>query len=198
MPIDNQQELGLGVENALERLAADESYATEFQATFKKAPGKAELASALTAFLRALIVADSPVDRFRSGEITTLSNEARAGMWVYEGRGGCWRCHIGPNFSDGDFHNTGVGATDGVPAAGRDAVTQSASDAGKFRTPGLRMLTKTAPYMHDGSLATLEEVVQFYRDGGHANSNLSPKIKPLSLSDADASNLVAFLRALSE
>jgi len=197
LPIANPIEMGLDVEGAIERLGRDESYRAEFDRAYGARPDRGNLARALAAFVRALAVADSPVDRFRAGDPRALSFEERAGMWIYEGRGGCWRCHRGPNFSDESFHNTGVGAVDGRPQAGRGAITGEARDRGKFRTPGLRRLTETAPYMHDGSLGTLEEVVEFYRRGGGANSNLSSRLRPLELSDEDAAHLVAFLRALS-
>ena len=86
---------------------------------------------------------------------------------------------------------------EGEPARGRFKITGSDSDRGRFRTPGLRMLTKTAPYMHDGSIETLEEVVEFYRRGGNANDNLSDRMRKLRLTDKEATQLVAFLKALS-
>lgn len=198
MPIDNPLEMALGVENAVQGLAADEEYAKHFQDVYASPPTRENLASALSAFVRALTVANSPVDRFRKGAATELTASEQAGLWLFEGRGQCWRCHNGPNFSDESFHNTGVGSTDGVPESGRGAITEDAADLGKFRTPGLRMLTKTAPYMHDGSMKSLQEVVEFYRDGGRANSNLSKDIRELRLSDEDVQNLVAFLEALSK
>lgn len=197
MPIDSAEELALGIAGAVARLATDGAYVAEFEAAYGGPPTPELLGRALADFLRALVVADSPVDRFRNGETAALTTEERAGLWLYEGRGGCWRCHHGPNFSDESFHNTGVGAQEGVPEPGRAEVTGDEAERGEFRTPGLRLLTQTAPYMHDGSLATLEEVVQFYRDGGRANANLSERLRPLELSDEDAANLVAFLRALS-
>ena len=197
LPIENSREMGLGIEAAIESLRANESYAQAFEAAYAGPPTKSNLADALAAFLRALVVAGSPVDRFRAGEFAALEAEERAGLWVFEGRGGCWRCHNGPNFSDEEFHNTGVGVVGGEPRAGRGAVTGRIADRGKFRTPGLRRLKQTAPYMHDGSLATLEEVVEFYRKGGEPNANLSDEIQPLALSDQDARHLAAFLRALS-
>jgi cytochrome c peroxidase len=137
------------------------------------------------------------VDRFRDGDVEALSADEEAGLWIYEGRGRCWRCHNGPNFSDESFHNTGVGVVDGAPEPGRFAITGEEGDQGRFRTPGLRMLTRTAPYMHDGSLATLAEVVEFYREGGKANSHLSDRMGPIELTDDEAAQLVAFLEALS-
>jgi cytochrome c peroxidase len=109
---------------------------------------------------------------------------------------------VGPNFADGSFHNTGIGAAlvEGAasnPEPGRSAVTNDDADRGKFRTPGLRGVALTPPYMHDGSLATLEEVVEYYRQGARPNSHLSPHIAPIVMTDEEARNLVAFLKALS-
>lgn len=198
MPIENPEEMALGVAAALNRLTQEGEYPALFRSVYGREADAETLASALSAFVRGLTAGDSPVDRFREGDVTALNAAEEAGLWLYEGRGRCWQCHNGPNFSDGQFHNTGVGARDGAPEEGRFFATQDEADRGAFRTPGLRMLTKTAPYMHDGSLATLEEVVEFYRRGGHANSHLSSRIKPIRLSDEDAAHLVAFLKALSK
>ena len=118
-------------------------------------------------------------------------------MWIFESKGACWRCHTEPFFTDELFHNTGVGVMEGEPEVGRTGITGKNDDRGKFKTPTLRGLSFTAPYMHNGSLATLEAVVDFYRQGGGANRFLDPAIKPLNLTDSDAASLVAFLRALS-
>ncbi|QDV10049.1 Cytochrome c551 peroxidase precursor [Planctomycetes bacterium Poly30] len=197
MPIENPEEMALGTSAAVNRLSQDSDYPALFQAVYGREVDADALASALSAFVRGLTVGNSPVDRFRDGDVTALDPSEEAGLWLYEGRGRCWQCHNGPNFADGEFHNTGIGASDGVPEEGRYFATSVDADRGAFRTPGLRMLTLTAPYMHDGSLATLEEVVEFYRRGGHPNSHLSERIQPIRLSDEDAANLVAFLKALS-
>jgi cytochrome c peroxidase len=125
------------------------------------------------------------------------AEEERTGLWIYESKGGCWRCHSGPNFTDEEFHNTGVGAVDGVPEPGREAITKSASDRGAFKTPTLRGIALSPPYMHDGSLATLKDVVEYYRRGGNANEHLDEDLAPLDLTDVEAARLVAFLEALS-
>ena len=164
---------------------------------FGEGPSRDSVARALATFVRRLVVGDSPVDRFRTGEVTALSTLERTGMWIWESKGGCWRCHAGPNFSDEKFHNTGVGTVDGEPEVGRFAVTGNDAERGAFKTPTLRALALTAPYMHDGSLATLEEVVEFYRGGGGDNPHLDRRIAPLRLSDEEATALVAFLQALS-
>lgn len=197
MPIENPEEMGLGKAAAVNRLDADPAYAAEFKRVFRREVDADALASALASFVRALTVGDSPVDRFRDGDVEALTPSEEAGLWIYEGKGRCWRCHNGPNFADESFHNTGVGAVDGTPEEARFAITGDESDRGKFRTPGLRMLVQTAPYMHDGSLDTLADVVQFYRDGGTANTHLSDRMEPIKLTDDEAANLVDFLKALS-
>ncbi|MEM1452411.1 MAG: cytochrome c peroxidase [Planctomycetota bacterium] len=197
MPIENPEEMALGKAAAVNRLGADEAYSAEFKSVFDREVDEAALASALASFVRGLTAGDSPVDRFRDGDVEALTVAEEAGLWIFEGKGRCWRCHSGPNFSDESFHNTGVGAVDGEADPGRGAITGEEADMGRFRTPGLRMLTETAPYMHDGSLATLEDVVEFYRDGGNDNPHLSDRLEKLELSDKEAAQLVAFLKALS-
>lgn len=203
-PIGNPLELALGVPAALERLAADPDYAAAFERAFDDGLSEANLARALAGFVRGLTLGDTRVDRFRElGQHGALTAAERTGLWIYESKGGCWRCHSGPTFTDESFHNTGVGvvaAADGAATAapGRFAATGDEADRGRFKTPSLRGVARTAPYMHDGSLATLEQVVAFYRAGGGANPGLAPELAPLDLTDEEAAALVAFLRALSE
>lgn len=197
LPIENPREMDLSLDEALRRLSADAELSARFRRAFGAEPTRTSLARALSAYLRRLVLGDSPVDRFRAGEIEALSDAERAGLWFYESRGGCWRCHSGPNFSDEEFHATGVGARDGVPEEGRAAVTGDPADRGRWKTPSLRGLATTAPYMHDGSLATLEDVVEFYRRGGNPSANLDSVLAPIEMSAEDARNLAAFLRALS-
>ncbi|MBM4013975.1 MAG: cytochrome-c peroxidase [Planctomycetes bacterium] len=196
MPIEHPHEMGLPLDEAVARLAADGGYAPRFAATFGAPPDKDQLAAALAEFVRRLVVADSPIDRFRAakGPLTALE---RTGLWVFESKGKCWRCHAGPNFSDEKFHNTGVGVQEGRLEPGRFAVTGDPADRGAFKTPTLRMVAKTAPYMHDGSLASLDEVVRFYARGGNANDHLDPKMQPIEFSEAEIAGLIAFLEALS-
>ncbi len=198
IPIADEREMGSSVAEALARLNASSEYSAGFQEAFGGPADAARLGRSIAAFVERLYLADSPVDRFRmDNDFGALSVEERSGLWFYESRGQCWRCHSGPNFSDEEFHATGVGAKDGVAEQGRMAITHEASDRGRFKTPTLRGVALTAPYMHDGSLATLEDVVKFYRQGGIPNSNLAPEIAPIEMSDSDAHNLAQFLRALS-
>jgi cytochrome c peroxidase len=197
MPLANPVEMDLPADRAAARLAEDPAWTARFETACGGPPTRDRLARALAAFVRALVQGDSPVDRFLAGEVAALTAEEEAGMWVFESRGKCWRCHNGANFSDERLHSTGVGAREGAPEEGRFAVTGEERDRGRFKTPTLRGLAHSAPYMHDGSLATLEEVVEFYRRGGEPHGTRSPLMEPLELTDADARNLVAFLRALT-
>ena len=197
-PIANPREMGTSVDEVLERLRDDAEYAAMFGAAYEGGVTRDNLARALAVFLRRLVLGDSPVDRFRvGGDHGALTEEERTGLWIYESKGRCWRCHNGPNFTDEAFHNTGVGAADGVARPGRFAVTGDEADRGAFKTPTLRGLAQTAPYMHDGSVATLREVVDFYRRGGVANEHLDPMVTPVELNEREAEALVAFLEALS-
>lgn len=196
LPIEDADEMGLPLAEALARLAADARYSAAFAAAFADGVTADNVATALATFVRGIVATEAPVDRFQRGEHSALTAEQRAGLWLFESKGGCWRCHPPPLFTDENFHNTGVGARDGVPAAGRANHTGSPADAGRFKTPTLRAVSRSAPYMHDGSLRTLEEVVDFYARGGNPNGDLDPAMRPLELSAEERANLLAFLRTL--
>jgi cytochrome c peroxidase len=197
LPIANELEMGLPLEDALARLADHEPYPALFAAAFEDGLTRDNLARALAQYVRRLVFGDSAIDRFRAADYGELSSEERVGLWVFESKGRCWRCHSGPNFSDEDFHATGVGAVEGLAREGRLAVTADPADRGRFKTPSLRGVAATAPYMHDGSLATLEDVIAFYRRGGEPHGNRDPLLEPIELSEREAAGLVAFLQALS-
>jgi len=197
-PIENELEMGLALDEAVERLRADPAYAPAFAAAYPEGVSRDNLGRALATFVRGLLLAGSPIDRFRmTGDHAALTPLQRTGLWVYESKGGCWKCHFGANFTDEGFHNTGVGVLFEEPEPGRFEVTGEEADRGRFKTPTLRGLAFTAPYMHDGSLETLEDVVEFYRIGGGANPNLDERLRPADLTDHEAEALVAFLEALS-
>jgi cytochrome c peroxidase len=196
-PIEDPSEMGSKVADVVRRLQADKAYKARFDAAFSDGVTAANLGKALAGFERVLLRGDSRVDHFRrKGEHAVLTPEERHGMWLYESKGRCWRCHSGANFTDEQFHNTGVSWGVKPLDLGRFAVTRQEADRGKFKTATLRGVALTAPYMHDGSLATLEEVVEFYNRGGGANPNRDPVLAPLELSKEEVRDLVAFLKAL--
>jgi cytochrome c peroxidase len=149
-----------------------------------------EISRALASFVRSILSGNSPFDRFINGERTALSPEQQAGLQLFRGKANCVACHVGPNFSDERLHNTGV--------AWREAkFADSGAGQGNFKTPTLREVSRTAPYMHDGSFATLEDVIEYYDRGGNPNPNLDSDIRVLRLSPTEKHDLTAFLRALS-
>lgn len=198
LPIEDPNEMGLSLADAVARLATSQQYQSSFIEVYGEGVSELTLSRSLASFVRGLILGDSPVDRFSHGDRRALSKQELAGKWIYESKGGCWRCHTQPNFTDEKFHNTGIGVQNGKAQPGRAAVTSQSEDRGRFKTPTLRGLVHTAPYMHDGSLATLEDVVAFYQRGGNPNPERSPLLKRLNLNDDDVTNLLAFLRALSQ
>jgi cytochrome c peroxidase len=134
----------------------------------------------------------------QGAEANPLNESAQRGGELFFGdKAGCTQCHVGANFADELYHNLGVGMAAAEPDIGRMEVTRDEKDRGAFKTPTVRNITQTAPYMHDGSVATLAEVVELYNKGGEPNANLSDKIKPLKLTDQEKADLVAFMEALT-
>jgi cytochrome c peroxidase len=196
-PINSPLEMGSSTDEAVKRLKADKDYPGQFQAAFADGVSARNLARALASFERVLLSGGTRLDRFRAGDVQALTSSERHGLWLFESRSGCWRCHSGANFTDEAFHNTGVSWGQKPEDLGRYALTKQDADRGRFKTPTLRGLLATAPYMHDGSLARLEDVVAFYNRGGNKNPHLDPAIAPLGLSKDDEKDLVAFLKVLS-
>jgi cytochrome c peroxidase len=197
-PLLNASELGNpSHESVVERLQADPKYRVGFAAAFPDGVTAANLARAIASFERTILVGDSRVDRFHAGQVDLLNESERQGLWLFTSRGQCWRCHSGPNLSDEAFHNTGVSWAKEPIDLGRFEVTGMDADKGRFKTPTLRDIAKTGPYMHDGSIATLREVVEFYSRGGVHNPYLDSVMRPLNLTSQEVTYLVDFLRALS-
>jgi len=196
-PIESSLELGFKVEGVLTRLRQDQQYARLFQAAFPDGTTRTNLARALASFQRVLLSGDSPVDRFLAGDFKALTDSQRQGMWLFDSRAGCWKCHSGPNFTDERFHNTGISWRKSPPDRGLFNVTKQETDQGKFKTPSLRNIAETRPYMHDGSISSLWPVIEFYNQGGIGNPYLDPAIKPLQLTTDEIVHLIEFLKALT-
>ncbi len=130
----------------------------------------------------------------KAAEANPMSEEAQRGMKLFAGKANCAVCHAGANFADEQYHNLGVGMEAEKPDLGRYEITKEEKDKGAFKTPTLRNIALSAPYMHDGSQQTLEEVVEWYDKGGHKNPWLSDKMKPLKLTDQEKKDLVAFMK----
>jgi cytochrome c peroxidase len=197
-PIEDPAEMGATVPEIVARLQEDQDYVKRFKEVFPDGVTGPNIGKAIAAFERTLLLGNSRIDKFVAAERADISVSEKQGLWLFESRGGCWRCHSGRNFSDEQFHNTGVSWGKEPLDLGRFEVTKKEEDKGKFKTPTLRGVAHSAPYMHDGSLATLEDVVELYSKGGGKNPNLERTLAPLNLTKDEAQNLVDFLKALSE
>lgn len=153
---------------------------------------------ALASYVRTIQSGDSPLDRYDDGDRHALDRAAIRGANLFRGRAGCIGCHNGPLFSDERFHNTGIAWRSGVLTdVGRARVTGLITDLGAFKTPTLREVARTGPYMHDGSFETLDAVVDYYDTGGAQNRGLDVRLRRLGLTSGEKRDLVAFLRSLS-
>lgn len=173
-PIEDPNEMDLAVADAASRvgLTAD------------------DVSRALASYVRSILSGDSPYDRFVNGDRSALSAEQQAGLQNFRGKGNCTACHVGPNFSDERLHNTGIAWRDGM-------FSDVGAGQGQFKTPTLREVAGTAPYMHDGSIARLEDVLEYYDKGGNSDPGLDSELRPLHLTVEDKRALIAFLRSLS-
>jgi len=199
-PISDRNEMDLPLEDAVARLAGDRSYRDAFQSVFGQPVSGGDLGRALATYLRTIRSTDSPYDRFMSGAADAMTPEQQQGLQVFRAKARCIFCHVEPLFTDEQFQNTGVAwlaETTSYQDDGRFMVSNQPNDRGKFKTPTLREIARTAPYMHDGSLATLADVVDFYDKGGRPNQNLFPLIRPIGLTPAEKQQLIKFLEALS-
>jgi cytochrome c peroxidase len=222
-PIQNPIEMGFTHEGVVKRLAELPVYKKQFDKIFGELTID-RVGQAIAAFERAIVTAPSPYDYYeqmkafagldaediaddpdlakRYAEVKAaveahpMSEDAKRGRDIFfTEKGNCTACHVGANLADEKFHNIGIGMDAEKPDLGRVAISKDPKDTGAFKTPTVRNVSLTAPYMHDGSIATLEEVVEWYAKGGHANQHLSDKIRPLQLSAQDKADLVAFMLA---
>lgn len=201
-PLFNEAEMAnTTFDDLTSRLAAIPEYHEAFDKVFASKPSIESLGRALAAYQRSLTAETSAYDT------SELPDKAKAGLELFAGKAGCIACHAPPHFTAHDFLNTGIGfqsearraaETPNAPAdRGREEVTHKREDRYKFRTPTLRNVELTAPYMHDGSIKTLEDVVAYYSTGGSADPDKDPRIKPLGLADEEQRLLVAFLKSLT-
>ncbi len=222
-PVKNILHMNNNVDLLAEQLKVDSEYPAEFAKAFGDAEITGErIGHAIASYERTLVFDDSPLDRYMDGDAHALDAAQNRGMGLFFGKGGCIQCHRGADLTDNQFHDLGVpdeaivsdpqvlaairfdakrtGLHDWAQLRhdpGRELATKDPADRGKFRTMGLRNIESSAPYMHNGALATLDAVVAFYNRGGGDDPHKSPLLKPLGLSAGEQSDLVAFLRALT-
>ena len=189
-PIQNPIEMNMTLDAVVAKLNGISGYKEQFQKVFGTDVTADGIAKAIAAYERTVLSGDSPYDKFKAGDKTALSEAAQRGMKLFFSKANCVACHSGPNFTDNGFHNIGLPSGD----EGRIAISKSLGDKGAFKTPTLREIAKTAPYMHDGSLKTIEEVIAHYVKGGTPNPQLDEELFPLKLSPEEISDLITFLK----
>ncbi len=196
-PIINPVEMGMKDHATLvAKLKGTEGYNEWFKKVFGRELNIDDLAKSIAAFERTIVSDDSKYDRYLSGDLQAFNASERRGLDVFKGKGRCIICHGGNNFTDELFHNLGVGMNEPNPDLGRYSQTRAEQDKGAFKTPTLRDIDSTGPYMHDGSEKTLEDVVEFYDEGGVPNPNLDRSMKRLGLNQGEKQDLVAFMKSL--
>jgi cytochrome c peroxidase len=221
-PIANPIEMGFTHEGVVRRLGEIPVYARQFETIFGELSID-RVGQAIAAFERALVTEPAPFDYYEqllpftkmdeediaddeelaakfaaaqaAAEAHPMSDAAKRGRDLFFGKANCTACHVGANLADEKYHNLGVGMDKDEPDLGRFVVTKDEKDKGAFKTPTVRNVAHSGPYMHDGSQATLEEVVEWYDKGGHPNPHLSDKIKPLGLAPEEKADLVEFMKA---
>ena len=196
IPIQSAEEMNQRLDELISELKAVPDYRRRFYEVFESKITANGIAKALATFQRTLVTGPSRVDRFLAGDEDALSKSERRGLELFRGGAGCVRCHHGPLLTDGKFHRLGVSFKD----KGRGEITGKKEDWYRFRTPSLRNIAETGPYMHNGSLKTLDDVVFFYLRGAPKSgpNGLPIDIEPQSdLSFSASSDLVEFLKALS-
>jgi cytochrome c peroxidase len=220
-PIANPIEMGNTHETAVKTIKKIPGYQMQFKKIFKDGVNIDNVGKAIAAFERAVVTGPTPFDyqeqlkpflkldkedledfkeEYEAALAMTkkhpMSDSAKRGMKLFFSEEvNCAACHLGPNLADEKYHNLGVGMDADKPDLGRYEVTKQEKDKGAFKTPTIRNVEQSAPYMHDGSLETLEEVVEHYNKGGTPNPWLSDKVKKLNLSAQDKKDLVAFMKA---
>ncbi len=197
-PIASEIEMGNTHAKVVATLAAIPEYRRRFREVFGSEDFTIDhVAKAIATFERTVISGNSPYDRYKAGDPTALSESARRGLDIFINKAKCDKCHFGINLTDGSFANLGVGMDKPNPDPGRYRISGRPEDWGAFKAPTLREVARSAPYMHDGSLKTLQEVVEYYNKGGIPNKNLDERIKPLNLTEQEKRDMEEFLKSLS-
>ncbi|MDQ5928266.1 MAG: cytochrome c peroxidase, partial [Bacteroidota bacterium] len=206
-PLAHEDEMRQNLSELIEELNADSNYSSLFNKAFGKPINQAEIVKAIAQFERTLISANSKYDKYiRKESGGTLDSDELKGLELAEKM--CFSCHTTPLLTDNLYHNNGIDNdfadnTDLMIKKGRFRITNNHQDIGKFKTPTLRNIQKTAPYMHDGRFATLEKVLDHYSNGVLASSTLDSNLKQngtlgFSLSETEKKQLIAFLKTLTD
>jgi cytochrome c peroxidase len=196
-PIENDDEMGMTIGAVCDRLNTDEYYRKAFRLIWDTAATPYTVTRSIAAFERTLIGGNSKYDRFANGDSSTFTSDERNGFILFNTeRFNCSSCHSGRLFTNNSIENNGlyVSYTDN----GLFRLSLKQGDMGKFKVPTLRNIALTAPYMHDGSMRRLEDVIDHYDNGGANHANKSEFIKPIHMTDDERKSLIAFLKTLTE
>jgi cytochrome c peroxidase len=198
-PIENPDEMNLPIDSAIKRLNSNDEYKALFNKIYNENPNENDLLNAISAYEKTLETQDSEFDL--AVKNNNISTEIEKGRKIFVGKGNCFDCHNGIDFTDDDFHNIGLFNGKDLNDSGRAVISKNKVDIGKFKTPGLRNVGVTSPYMHNGKFNSLEEVVDYYNDPFKQMPNAVNRdslIKPLGLNSDEKLALVAFLKALTD
>lgn len=202
-PIENPAEMNLSLDKALLRLRKSKAYSSYFRKIFGSEPTRANLAEAIAAFERTLETSDSPFDYWKFyDDSNAVDNAVKRGFILFNEKGQCIKCHFGANFTLNEFRNIGLFNGRDLNDSGRASITGKIEDLGKFKTPGLRNVALTAPYMHNGMFGSLSEVIEFYNDPNkivpNAMNRDSIMARPLGLTVDEKKDLESFLLSLTD
>lgn len=197
-PVHDEREMNSDLMQVAAQLRDVEPYATLSRKAFGRPLDGFVITRSIAAYERTLVSGWSRYDAALQGDASALTAQERHGWELFTSPAvGCAGCHSGFDLTDHSYRNVGhLPRPDADP--GRQRITLNPADRGRFKVPSLRNVALTAPYMHDGGLATLEDVVAHFNNGGNADPGMDPLVRPLGLSAQDRSDLVAFLRALTD
>jgi cytochrome c peroxidase len=195
-PIASPLNMNLSEPELIARLSAISGYGKAFAEAFGDgAVTRPRIEQALATYERTIVATQAPFDRWINGDKTAISAEAKRGFAIFTGKAHCSSCHTGPSFTDGSFQDIGTAVDDDVGRGRMFPTSEKLQYA--FKTPTLRDVARRAPYMHDGSVATLEDVIELYNKGGIDRPSRSPAINALSLTTVEKADLIAFLKTLT-
>lgn len=196
--LNSADDMDLDLPSMVKRLQSIKGYQAMFELAY---PGEgiseSTVAKAIASFERTIVSHPAAFDRWLDGDEDAVSDAAKRGFKLFRGKAGCASCHEGGNFSDGAFHNVGVKALPGVEDVGRFTTLPAKAMKGAHKTPSLRDVAYTAPYMHNGAYGTLREVVEMYSRGGDAREGVDHRIRRLDLAPGEIDDIVAFLESLA-
>lgn len=196
-PITNPLEMNTTLGEVVSKIAKDENYIAMFKAAYDTVPSSGYLTKAIASFMRSLVSSESRYDKYSRGDTAVYNESEKRGYKLFFGEDlFCHHCHIGYNFTTYQFANNG--SKDVYKDVGRMLITKNKFDEGKFKIPSLRNILVTAPYMHDGSFKTLEEVILNYAKGGSGHANQDPTIVKFNITDEQIKDLIAFLNTLTD